>query len=94
MFRMFGGMNMVSVGKVRVVSRFQVVTGSVMFRRLTVVVCSLRVVMGSLGVMMSCFFGHFLLRSGSQGWFCQLQAHLGIIEFRGQSYRYGRFNCG
>ena len=40
---------------VRVVRRFLMITGFVMVRGLGVVVCSLRVVMGSLLVMVRCF---------------------------------------
>ena len=54
-FRMFLGVCVVSAGQMRVVRRFLMITGFVMVRCLGVVVCSLRVVMSSLLVMMRCF---------------------------------------
>jgi hypothetical protein len=54
-FRMIVGMEVMTVGHVCVVGRFLMVAGFVMLRSFVVVVCSLRVVMGSLLVMMCCF---------------------------------------
>jgi hypothetical protein len=61
---------------VRVVCRFLMVAGFVMFRGLGVVVCSLRMVICSLLVMMRCFLRHVSLHSGLPSWFRRHQARL------------------
>lgn len=65
-FCVFVGMGVMSMRDVRVMSRLFVVAGFVMLRGLVMVVGSLRMVMGSLLVMMRCFLGHVCLHSGSQ----------------------------
>jgi hypothetical protein len=54
MFGVVGGMQMVRVGKMRVMSRLLVIAFAVVARRLAVMVCCLRVVVGRLPVMMRC----------------------------------------
>jgi hypothetical protein len=55
MLRMIAGMEMVRLRNLRMVSCFLVVAGSVMLCRFGVMVCSLRVVMGCLRVMVCSF---------------------------------------
>jgi hypothetical protein len=65
-FRVLVGMSVVCMRHVRMVSRLLVVAGFVMLCGLVMVVGSLRMVMGSLLVMMRCFLRHVCLHSGSQ----------------------------
>jgi hypothetical protein len=75
-FGVFVGMGVMSMRYVRVMSRLFVVAGFVMLRGLVMVVGSLRMVMGSLLVMMRCFLGHVCLHSGSQTYFAGPQARV------------------
>jgi hypothetical protein len=76
MFRVFIGVGIVSVGRVRVMGRFLMVAGFVMLCGFSVVVCGLRVVMGGLFVVMRCFIRHFALHSGSGCWCYRPQVRL------------------
>jgi hypothetical protein len=49
------GIGVMTVSEVRVMCRLLMIAALVMLRRFVVVVCSLRVVRGSLRVMMRCF---------------------------------------
>lgn len=54
-FPVLFGMGVVGVGNMSVMGRFLMIAGFVMLCSLSMVVSSLRVVMGSLLVMMRCF---------------------------------------